>query len=371
MRGQRFPLILCALTLFCFHPLQAEDAAAPTQLSLTDAVGMTIDVNANLKSANQSRLSSLSRLKVASFRTTYNIGSNTELSHYHSTGSSLENSSVNSTDIKKMTQNDIDGLLLSTVTFSGFGGTEGTLNFSPYSIGNSYGTIGLTLRQPLMRGRGKLSEKANTFRGAEIDASIQDKQFYLTRQSTIQGVIESYYRAVVAREQVKVQERAVSIAEEAVQSARKRADAGLVAEIEVSRAEIRLAQTKDELNQQVQSARGALDRLMLAIGSGVGQTPELTDSVPEVTMELPTLVDAMKTALANRTELSVYDDRLTDQSRKMAFANDQLQPSFDVVANNNSTNDQKGIISKRLLSLDTLTAGVEFRFPIDKRTTMI
>ena len=87
---------------------------------------------------------------------------------------------------------------------------------------------------------------------------------------------------MLAREEVKVREQAVKFAEEAAVGWRKREEAGMVAGIDVTRSEIQVAQTKNSLNSQQRSARNSLDRLMIAIGGGIGETPELVDTVPQI-----------------------------------------------------------------------------------------
>ncbi len=140
------------------------------------------------------------------------------------------------------------------------------------------------------------------------------------------ALLPAYYQAVLAREQTKQQEEAVSRAEKLADFTRRLEAARLVAGIEVSRADIQVAETRDALNVQRQSEKSAVDTLMAAIGSGVGQTPELTDAVPETTHDLPQLADAIKIALENRSELAVYDEELTNQSLQLAIGNDQLRP---------------------------------------------
>jgi outer membrane protein TolC len=183
----------------------------------------------------------------------------------------------------------------------------------------------------------------------------------------VQGVIEAYLRAVNAREEVKVQERALETSQIAADGARERAKERQVTEIEVARADIRVAQTKNQLNLQKQSAQGALDALMVAIGEGVGKTPELTDAVPDIEPNIPTLADAMNKALENRVELSIYDMQLSEQERLLSVKKDKLKPSMDVVAGFNSLNNNPGLISRSLLDLGAFTAGLEYRVPMDKR----
>lgn len=321
------------------------------KLSLRDAVAKALRENASLKQAEERQVSSVSRLRIASITTSYGAGA---VSGWARTPS---NSSLS-------------GRAFGSVTYEGLFGTQASLDISPFAFGSQRAAMDLTLRHPLTSGRGRLSRKADIVAGARTDASIQAKQLYLTRQAKILDVVDAYFQAVLLREQVKVEERAVAIAEEAAEGARKRAEAGLVPEIDVSRAEIRVAQTKDQLNLRRQSSRAALDRLMLAIGAGVGERPELTDAIPKPSSELPALADAVEMALRNRLELAVFDARLADQARALAIAKDTLRARLDAVASLSSHRAGRTLISGSFFDDSTSAAGIEYRFPIDRRVDL-
>lgn len=344
-------LLLCLATAVACSRLAAEEKKAPEKLSLADAISSAIDINANLKRAEEGRVSSQSRLRVAGITTSLGIGTIANLEHTPS-------------------DSGRSGRLFGELSYKNPLGTELTLNLSPFGIGSERGAVGMSLRHPLMQGKGALSAKADALQGARSDETIQEKQLYITRQTTVQGVIEAYYRAVQAREQVKVQEEALEIAQKAAEGAEKKLKWQVVTKIEASRAEIQVAQTQDRLNTQRQSARGAIDNLMVAIGAGVGQAPELTDSVPEVDTQLPPLGETIDKALANRAELSVYNTQLSEQTRKLAMRDDKLRPSLDIVAGFNSTSPDAGLISRSLYDLGSLVSGVEYRLPIDRRAAL-
>jgi outer membrane protein TolC len=339
------------LALACFLVFQKTSCAAealPEKLSVADAVAMALDINPSLKQAEEGSLSAQSRLRIAQLETFYTIGSE----------ASMERDPYES---------QLSSRLYGSLSYRNLYGTEASLDLSPFGVGSQRGSVGLTLRHPLMKRRGLLSERADLRLSALSEVNVQSKELYVSQQSTMRRVVEAYYDAVLEREQVKVLERAVSIAEELADGTRKREVEGLVTGIEVSRAEINVAQTRDQLNLQRASARGAMDRLMLAIGAGVGQNPELTDSVPDVDPEQMSLEEAIKEAVANRPELAVYDVRLSNQQRRLAIRNDELRPGLDAVAGFSSSNGSSGLISGSIIDQGSLTAGVEFTFPLDKR----
>lgn len=246
-------------------------------------------------------------------------------------------------------------------------GSSSSVEYAPIGIGDDRGALALQHRIPLVRGKNQLSSKYNEIMNAQSALRIQEKQEFLTSQATVLAVISSYLGAVLAREQIIVQEKALSVTQEAATSARKRADAGLIAELEVSRADINVAQTQDALNSQVQAYRAAVDNLMQTIGQGVGQDPVLTDSVPEVVEQLPPLNLAVEQALQNRAELSVYDQQIADRTRKTLIKSDQLAPSLDAVAGFSTFNNRSGVLSSSIFNRGSLTFGLEYRITLDKR----
>ena len=324
----RYLGVVAVLATFfvCTAPCRAEDVI-PAKLGLADAVSIALGMNPDLKQAEESKRTSLANLRIANYGTALNFGTTTNLNR--AAGNS-----------------DLSSLVTSSLSLENPRGTQASLDMSPLGLGTKHGGLGATLRQALGRGFGPLSGKGLALKSAQSGAKVESKQLYITRQATVQSVVESYYGAVLAREEVKVREQAVTIAEKAADDLRKREEAKMVAGIDVSRAEIQVAQSKNSLNSQQRSARNSLDRLMIAIGGGIGQTPELTDSVPAVDPRIPPLDDALKAALDNRGELTIYDERLAEQERQVAVAKDQLRPQLDLVAGFNGTRGSEGFLSR-------------------------
>jgi len=321
---------------------------APSKLSIRQALDMAISVNPTLRQSSSDLGDSRVRAGLARIDT-----------------------SLTATAEAKQTQgqigNDTNAVVTGKWDRKDAKGATSSVEFAPVGIGVDRGALSLQHRIPLNQGKNKLSTKYNDILDADSAFRIQEKQIFLTRQATILSVIGAYLNAVLAREQIKVQEKALAVAEEAATSARKRSDAGLIAELEVSRADISVAQTRDDLNGQVQAYKGAVDSLMKSIGQGVGQNPELIDSVPETTQPLPPLETAVSTGLQNRAELSVYDQQISDRSRKTNLAADQLKPAVDAVAGFSSFNDRTGVLGSSIFNRNSLTIGLEYTVTLDKR----
>jgi outer membrane protein TolC len=143
----------------------------------------------------------------------------------------------------------------------------------------------------------------------------------------------------------------------------------LITEYEASQAELNAAQTKNQLNIQRQSAKGAMEDLMVAMGVGVGQTPELTDPLPTGEVKVPDLATALQTAFDKRSELVVYDLQLSDQARRVGVAKEEMRSRTDAVLRFVSRDDDTGLMSRSIFDNGTMTAGIEHTFPVDRRVS--
>ena len=224
MRYPRMIAIL-ATVIACTVPGRAENII-PAKLSVADAVGIALGMNADLKQAEEGKLASMSQLRIAGYNTSLNFGTTTGLAR--APGNS-----------------DLSTLVSSQLSYENPFGTQASLDISPLGLGSKYGGLGVSVRQALSKGSGILSNKGFALKSAQSGVTVQTKQLFLSRQATVQGVIEAYHQAVLAREEVKVREQAVKFAEEAADGWRKREKEGMAAGIEVSRFEIQVLQTKN------------------------------------------------------------------------------------------------------------------------------
>lgn len=343
-----FLLIAILAVVFACTSSGWADTAVPAKLTVSEAVALALQANPNLKQSRVSKRIAESGLRVAGIKSSLDLGSST----------SLDRESGNS---------DLSSTLYSRLSYENFSGTQALVDLKPLGYGSSRGAFGVTLRQALGRGKGVLSDKGLALQSAQSDLVVESKQEFLSEQATIQGVVEAYYDAVLAREEVKVREQAVKNAEIAADGWRKREEAGIAAGIDVTRSEVQVAQTKNQLNAQQRVARNSLDRLMIAIGGGVGQTPELVDTVPATDVTLPPLGDAVRKALSNRVELDVFDERMGEQQRQLAVAKDQSRARLDLVAGFNGAGSSEGLLSSSILNSGLLTTGIEYNIPLDQR----
>ncbi len=344
----RVPFYIPIITGLIVLSGSALGQTVPAKLSIRQALDMAITVNPTLRQSSSDLGDTRVRAGLARIETSLSA-------------------SAEAKQTRGEIGNDTNAVITGKWDRSDPKGAKSSVEFAPIGIGGDRGSLSVQHRIPLNRGKDKLSTKLNDIMDADSAFRIQEKQIFLTKQATVLSVIGAYLNAVLAREQIKVQEKALSVAEDAATSARKRADAGLIAELEVSRADISVAQTRDDLNGQIQAYKGAVDTLMKSIGQGIGQNPELIDSVPETTQPLPALETAVSTALQNRVELSVYDQQISDRSRKTNITADQLKPALDAVAGFSSFNNRTGVLGSSIFNRNSLTIGLEYTVSLDKR----
>ncbi len=323
----------------------------PSKLTISEAVSLALKNHPRLKEAEASYLTALSTLRIAGMKTTLDFGTEASLERYPG-------------------DNQLSSRIFGSFGYTSLFGTLARVDLSPFAVGSRQNSIALSLKQPLLRGKGNLSDRYNRWVSARNQVVIRDRQLYQARQDTTLRVVSAYLRAVNAREQVKVQEKAVEIAQRVADAARRKAEAGYAAGIEATRAELRVADVKNQLQIQQQAAKSALESLMLAIGVGVGEVPELVDTVPEVLPEIPSLDEALDRALKNRPELIVSDLQIEEQQRLLAIAKDQLRPELNAVAQFNSVSTGEGLISGSAIETGTLIAGLEYRVALDKRALL-
>jgi outer membrane protein TolC len=142
----------------------------------------------------------------------------------------------------------------------------------------------------------------------------------------------------------------VDIAQKATDDAQKRLDAGLITEIDVTRAKIQLAGSRESLLNQEAIYREALDRFVLLLGLPVGATPELTEPAPEIAVAanapgpepqaapggsdaIPDLDAAIREALAKRPELRLRQLQMADATIQQDVTRNRKKPRADLTAN--------------------------------------
>jgi len=327
-------------------PSSAADTSAtpvPPKLSMREAVRLTLDHSPRVKESRVSYLSAKSGLASAKdLRNTDVFASVTQ----QSVGDSGAESSASG-----------GGQL----SWRRRGGSSLSATVVPLSTSNLTSTMQLQYTRPIFRGSGQNSDSNVSIVSAEFGLATQEDQLFMAYQTLVQQTVRNYFDAVRTRDLIVVSESDVTIAKETVRMARRKLEEGLVAEIELSQAQIQLAQSEDQLVSRKRAYQDALDQLLLTMGLNVGQKPELTDLVPQERMKLDQEV-LVNEALNNRKELSVLEFGVKRQKLELNVSVDDQRPGVDVVGA--YTKAGLGLGGSDYSSSSHWSAGLEYSLPI-------
>jgi outer membrane protein TolC len=256
------------------NPLLNYDPLITTTLSVDDR---NVPVNNPLTSGTGTGLSALARLTLhtSTFNTQYSQGFHTGTTFY----SFWDNTRSSSTSAANL--------------------------FNP-SVQSS---IFVGFQQQLLNGFGR-SVNTRNIRIAKNNRKIADWAFTQQAITTVTNTITAYWELVFARENVKVQEQAVTVAQKLYNDNKKQLEIGTMAPLDVTRAESELATDRQNLivaqtvhlqNQQI--LKNAISKNPLAPNLvNVEIIPTELPSRPEA-IEAPSFEEAAKEAFAKRPEL--------------------------------------------------------------------
>jgi outer membrane protein len=216
------------------------------------------------------------------------------------------------------------------------------------SVGNSTTTLfnpvtsssmGITVTQHLLQGF-SLAVNQRQIQIAKNNRELADLTFKLQVITTVAAVMDLYWDLVTFNENVRVQQQAVATSTKLFEDNKKQVDAGMMAPIEVVRAEAQQATDQQNLTlaetqvlQQETILKNALSRNGVASPAVADARIVPTDRirVPDVEPITP-LQDLTATALAARPELAQNRIQVTNQQITLHGSKNGLLPTLDLVA---------------------------------------
>jgi outer membrane protein TolC len=199
-------------------------------------------------------------------------------------------------------------------------------------------TIVAGFQQQLLNGFGR-SVNTRNIRIAKNNRKIADWAFAQQAITTVTNTINSYWELVFARDNVKVQQQAVTVAEKLYNDNKKQLEIGTMAPLDVTRAESELATDRQNLIvaqtvllQDQQALKNAISKNPLA-PNFVNVEIITTDSPsrPEA-IEAPTFEEAVKEAFAKRPELQEEALNLLNGDIDLKATRNALLPTATLTA---------------------------------------
>jgi outer membrane protein len=249
----------------------------PTITSTLGVDDRNVPVNNPLTSGTGTGLSALARLTIhtSTFNTQYTQGFETGTTFF----TTFNNTRSSSTSLANLFNPSVQSSI-----FAGF-------------------------QQQLLNGFGRAVNSRN-IRIAKNNRKIADWAFTQQAITTVTNTITAYWELVYARENVKVQQQAVTVAEKLYNDNKKQLEIGTMAPLEVTRAESEVASDRQNLIvaqtvklQNEQILKNAISKNPLAPSFvNVELVPTDLPGRPE-TIEAPTFEEAVKEAFGKRPEL--------------------------------------------------------------------
>jgi outer membrane protein len=167
----------------------------------------------------------------------------------------------------------------------------------------------VTVSQQLLNGFGFFANRRNILI-SKNNRKIADLAFALQAITTVTNTINTYWELVYARQNVDVQQQAVTVAEKLYSDNKKQLEIGTMAPLDVTRAESELATDNQNLIvartaqlQQEQNLKNAISKDPLAANFVNVQILPSDKPTPPEAIEAPSFEDALREAFVKRPDL--------------------------------------------------------------------
>jgi outer membrane protein len=176
----------------------------------------------------------------------------------------------------------------------------------------------LNISQQLLNGFGTFVNRRNIMI-AKNNRKIADLAFTQQAITTVTAAITAYYELAYARENVKVQQQAVTVAEKLYNDNKKQLEIGTMAPLDVTRAESELATDRQNLIvaqtaqlQQQQTLRNAISKDPMAPNLVNVEIITIDKPTPPAIVEAASFEEAVKEAFTKRPDLLEQEINLTN-----------------------------------------------------------
>jgi len=192
---------------------------------------------------------------------------------------------------------------------------------------------GIELTQPLLRNFWTDSQRTQ-IKVNKVQLKISKLALESLIMEIVRKVQQIYYDLAVARENLKVQEKALELAQRLLDDNKERLKLGVVAELDEKQAESQLAGARTELIS-VQNQRTLLeDALKNVISDEYNRWHDVTIEPSDRLFAMPAsfnLTESWETGLKRRPDFNQFKQELEKQNIILKFRHNQLFPSLDLV----------------------------------------
>ncbi len=191
--------------------------------------------------------------------------------------------------------------------------------------------LALTVTQPLLRGAGP---NATFFelRNSRRARTASERILALARQQVAVDVTRAFYQVLLQRMLQSIARQSLERSESLLRASQARLEVGLVSKLDVFRAQLQAAQTRDAMVRSEVALQDALERFRSLLGRSPAEPiePEATrvpEDVPDDAAPLQVLVQR---ARDQRLDLQEARDQVEDAQRSASLARQNLLPQLDL-----------------------------------------
>ncbi|MFW6052580.1 MAG: TolC family protein [Desulfosalsimonas sp.] len=211
---------------------------------------------------------------------------------------------------------------------TGSGGTGGS------SPPTEYGTLSLNLDQHIY-------QWGKVWSGREMARHYYDSsrlRHIREAQETLYQVSVRYYEALLARRSIEIAENALKRAVRQNEQAGARFEAGVTTRTDVLRAEVQVAQSREELERAKNDYDIALERLALEMG--VESAPEDIREPEELTFDEDPVSELFEKAMENRRDLYQAEKQLDGSEKRVDFEKADFFPNISLTGEYKRTDEK-------------------------------
>ena len=217
----------------------------------------------------------------------------------------------------------------------------------------------LNIQQPLLNGFGTFVNRRNIMI-SKNNRKIADLAFTQQAITTITNTITAYYELAYARENVNVQQQAVTVAEKLYNDNKKQLEIGTMAPLDVTRAESELATDRQNLIvaqtaqlQQQQVLRNAISKDPMAANLINVEIIPSDKPAPPAIVEAASFEEAVKEAFTKRPDLREQELNLVNAGIDAKSQKKALLPTANLIARYGS----QGLAGNTPITASTPSAG--------------
>ncbi|MFU8812742.1 MAG: TolC family protein [Balneolaceae bacterium] len=206
----------------------------------------------------------------------------------------------------------------------------GSSGENPFAVENSF-EFGLSVTQAIYNGA-----VFTAIRGAQKVRELNEEQIQNDRQQVVREIRQSFYRALLAKEQVEVLQKSVDRLQRTVEETRRSVEAGVLSKFERVSAEVELVNLETNLIEARNQAELASKNLALQLGIPTQATIRLRGALEFEESSLPDILDpdlAFEVAMQQRPDLKQSSSLIDLREIERNITRSQSRPSLSAFAN--------------------------------------